>query len=92
MVSNEQFTNYLTLLKIRREVYLRNLYIEGGLFLFSLLATLAMGLVTEWNVRSFYLMGTFNVLLLVGFLMACVKLEIVKGNTDLMNNLRDHVR
>lgn len=92
MVSNEQFTNYLTLLKIRREVYLRNLYIEGGLFLFSLLATLAMGLVTEWNVRSFYLMGTFNVLLLVGFLMAWVKLEIVKGNTDLMNNLRDHVR
>ena len=92
MVSNEQFTNYLTLLKIRREVYLRNLYIEGGLFLFSLLATLAMGLVTEWNVRSFYLMGTFNVLLLVGFLMAWVKLEIVKGNTDLMNNLRDHGR
>ena len=89
MVSNEQFTNYLTLLKIRREVYLRNLYIEGGLFLFSLLATLAMGLVTEWNVRSFYLMCTFNVLLLVGFLMAWVKLEIVKGNTDLMNNLRD---
>ena len=87
MVSTDQFANYLTLLKIRQSAYRRNLYIEGGLFLFSILATLAMGLLTEWDVRSFYIMATFNVLLLVGFLMAWARLEIVKGNIELMRNL-----
>ena len=87
MVSTDQFASYLTLLKIRQSAYRRNLYIAGGLFLFVVLATLGMGLLTEWNVRSFYIMATFNVLLLVGFLMAWARLEIVKGNIELMRNL-----
>jgi len=88
MVINEQVTSYLTLLKIRQSAYRRNMYIEGGLFLFSLLATLAMGLLTEWNVRSFYIMAVFNVLLLVGFLQAWARLEILKGNIELIDNLK----
>ena len=88
MVSNEQFASYLTLLKIRQSAYRRNMYIEGGLFLFSLLATLAMGLLTEWNVRSFYMMAIFNVLLMLGFLQAWTRLEILKGNIELLNNLK----
>ena len=88
MVSNEQFASYLTLLKIRQAAYRRNMYIEGGLFLFSLLATLAMGLLTEWNVRSFYIMAIFNVLLMLGFLQAWTRLEILKGNIELLNNLK----
>jgi len=87
MVSNEQYTSYLTLLEIRQSAYRRNMYIEGGLFLFSLLATLAMGLLTEWNVRSFYLMAVFNLLLMVGFLQAWARLEILKGDIELLNNL-----
>jgi hypothetical protein len=88
MVSNEQVASYLTLLKIRHSAYRRNMYIEGGLFLFSLLATLAMGLLTEWYVRSFYIMAVFNVLLMVGFLQAWARLEILKGNIELIDNLK----
>jgi hypothetical protein len=87
MVSTEQLTNYLTLLKIRQSAYRRNLYIAGGLFLFSIFTTLGMGLLTEWNVRSFYIMGAFNVLFIVNFLMAWARLEIVKGNIDMLINL-----
>ena len=88
MVSTEQLTNYLTLLMIRQSAYRRNLYIAGGLFLFVVLATLGMGLLTEWNVRSFYIMGAFNVLFIVNFLMAWARLEIVKGNIELIKNLQ----
>ena len=86
-MSTERLTKYLTLLKIRQSAYHRNLYIAGGLFLFSIFATLGMGLLTEWNVRSFYIMGAFNVLFIVNFLMAWARLEIVKGNIDMLINL-----
>lgn len=85
---NRSVGNYLTLLKIRQSAYRRNLYIVGGLFLFVIIATLGMGLLTEWNVRSFYLMGGFNVLFIVNFLMAWARLEILKGNIELINNLQ----
>ena len=88
MVSDKQFASYLAILEIRQSAYRRNIYIEGGLFVFSLLATLAMGLLTEWNVRSFYLMFNFNVLLMVGFLQAWTRYQIIKGNIELLDILQ----
>jgi hypothetical protein len=44
--------------------------------------------VTGWDQRGGYLMAGFDVLFTVGFLMAWVRLEIVKGEIELMNNLQ----
>jgi hypothetical protein len=62
--------------------------LAGGLFLMAILATVGLGLLTGWDQRSGYIMTGFDVLLTVGFLMAWVRLEIVKGEIELMDNLQ----
>jgi hypothetical protein len=87
-VTKDQFTGYLELLEIRQAAFHRNVIIAGGLFLFSILSTVGFGLLTGWSGRSTYIMGGFDVLLIVNFIMAWSRLEIVKGNIELMNNLQ----
>ena len=87
-MTSDHFTAHLSLLKIRQSAYRRNMILAGGLFLMAILLTVGQGLVTGWDQRGGYLMAGFDVLFTVGFLMAWVRLEIVKGEIELMNNLQ----
>jgi len=86
-MSGDKVTNYLTLLKIRRAAFHRNVIITGGIFLVTILATIAFGMLSQLNGLSVYLLAGFNVAFLVSFITAWVRLEIVKSNIDLLNNL-----
>ena len=88
MDNADRLSGYLDLLKIRQKAYQRNVIIGGSLFVFALLATTATLLATEWNPRSIWLMGLFDVLFVVNFLMAWARREITKEKIDLVNNLQ----
>lgn len=85
MEKTDRLRGYLALSKIQQKVYYRNLWIAGGLLLFALLSSTATLLLTEWNERSIWLMGMFDVLFVINFLMAWARLEISKKNIDLVN-------
>lgn len=87
MVSSDQFAGYLTLLKIRQSAYRRTMWITGALFVMTFILTVGLGLITVWSERSIYIMAVFIILSLIGYLMAWARLEILKGNIELMNNL-----
>jgi hypothetical protein len=87
MTSSDQFAGYLTVLKIRRSAYRRNMWITGALFLMTFILTIGLGLLTGWDERSIYIMAVFNILFLIGYLMAWARHEIIKTNIELMNNL-----
>ena len=86
MEKADRLSSYLVLLNIRQKAYYRNVIIAGGLFLIAILSTTATLLLTEWNERSIWLMGIFDVLFIVNFLMAWARLEITKQNIELVNN------
>lgn len=86
MENYDRLTNYLVLLKIRQKAYYQNVIIASGLFLFAFLSTTVTLLLTEWNERSIWLIGIFDVLFIVNFLMAWARLEITKQNIELVNN------
>ncbi len=85
MEKTDRLSNYLAISKIQEKVYYRNLWIAGGLLFFSLISTTATLLLFEWNERSIWLMGIFDVLFVINFLMAWTRLEITKKNMDLVN-------
>jgi hypothetical protein len=87
MEKADRLSGYLDLLKIRRKAYLRNVYFSGGVFLFALVSTSATVLLTEWNSRSIWLMGIFDILFILSFLMAWARFEIVNGKIELVNTL-----
>ncbi len=86
MEKTDRLSSYLVLLKIRQKAYDRNVIIAGGLLLFAILSTTVTLLLTEWNERTIWLMGMFDVLFVVNFLMAWARLEIIKQNIELVNN------
>ena len=88
----DQLTTYRNILKVRQSAYRRNLFIAGGFFLFAILSTLGMGLLTGGDERSIYILGGFDVLFIVNFVMAWARLEIVKANLELMDNLQSRDR
>jgi hypothetical protein len=88
MENVDRLSSYRVLLKIRQKVYFRDMLIAGGLFLFAILSTTGMLLLTEWNGRGVYLMAMFDILLAVGFLTSWARHEIVKRTVELMNNLQ----
>ena len=88
MEKTDRLMGYLTLSKIQQKAYLRNLWIIGGLLLFTFLSTTATLLFTEWNARSIWVMGLFDALIMISFLMAWTRLEIVRKNIDLVNYLQ----
>lgn len=90
MITFDQFANYIELLKIRQSARRRDVTIIGAIFLISFICMIGIGLVSGLNSREVYLVAAMNVAFGIGFVMAWVKLEIVKGNIELMNNL--HVR
>lgn len=87
MENSYRVKNYQELLKIGLSTYRRNTWISGALFFMAFILTIGLGLLTGWDERSVYIMAVFNVLFLIGYLMAWVRLEIVKGTLDLLDNL-----
>ena len=88
MEISERIQNYLSLLKIRQKSRRWNLVYLGGVFIIAILSTLALGLVAGLNGRSVYLITGVDIVLGLGFLMAWVRLEIVRSSIDLLNNLQ----
>lgn len=80
--------NYLSLLEIRQKSRRWNVIFLGGIFLVSILATLALGLVTGLAGRSVYLITGIDIALGLSFIAAWVRLEIVRSSIEMLNNLR----
>jgi hypothetical protein len=87
MENTDRLTDYIALLNIRQKAYHRNLIFAVGLFAMTILMTTATVLFTEWNARTIWLMGIFNVLFTVNLLMAWARREITKEKIDLVSNL-----
>jgi uncharacterized membrane protein YgaE (UPF0421/DUF939 family) len=85
---SERIQNYLSLLETRRKLIHRNVVLLGGVIFLSILATLADGLVVGLSGRTVYLVTGINIAFGISFLMAWVRLEIVRSSIDLLNNLR----
>ncbi len=88
MENMDRLNNYLALLEIRKKAYYRNAFFAGGLFVLVILATTGTLLLTDWNTRSIWLMGVFDVLFTVNFLMAWARYKITRANFDLLKNLQ----
>ena len=86
MVTNK-LENYLSLLSIRRAGSHRNTIISGGIFLISFISMIALGLIDRLTGRSLYLVSALVVVFGLNYLMAWVKLEIVKGTIELIGNI-----
>ncbi len=80
--------NYLSLLEIRQKSRRWNVTLLGGIFLISILATLALGLVAGLSDRSVYLITGVDIALGLSFIVAWVRLEIVRSSIELLNNLQ----
>lgn len=87
MEISERIQNYLSLLEIRLSAKRWNVTVLGGIFIVLILVTLALGLVTGLSGRSVYLVTGVDIALGLGFLMAWVRLEIVRNSIELLNNL-----
>lgn len=88
MEISNRIQNYLSLLEIRRKSRRWNVIFLGGIFLVSILASLALGLVTGLHDRSVYLITGIDIALGLSFIMAWVRLEIVQNSVELLNNLK----
>ena len=88
MEISDRIQNYLSLLEIRQKSRRWNMIFLGGIFIVSILATLALGLVTGLSGRSVYLITGIDIVLGLVFLTAWVRLEIVRSSIDLLNNLQ----
>ena len=88
MEISDRIHNYLSLLEIRQKTRQRNVTIIGGVFILSILFTLALGLIGELSGRSVYLITGVDVVLGLGFMAAWVRLEIVRSSIELLNNLQ----
>ena len=88
MEISDRIQNYLSLLEIRQKSRRWNVIFLGGIFFVSILSTLALGLITGLADRSVYLITGVDIALGLSFIMAWVRLEIVRSVVDLLNNLQ----
>lgn len=88
MEISDRIQNYLSLLKIRQRSRRWNVIFLGGIFLVSIVSTLAYGLVTGLIGRSVYLVTGIDIALGFSFFAAWVRLEIVRSSIDLLKNLQ----
>lgn len=88
MEHTNRLDDYLALLYVQKKAYHRNVFIVGGLFLFSILLTTGTLLLTNWNERSIWLMGMFDILFAMGFLMTWTRYKITNEHIHLVKNLQ----
>ena len=86
MVPNK-FENYKALLTIRRAARRRDTVVTGGIFLISFISMIALGMLDRLTGRSLYLVTAMVVCFGLGYLTTWVKLEIIKGSIELIDNL-----
>jgi len=86
-MTSSELENYLTLLTIRRAGKRRDTYIAGGIFWVSFAAMIAFGMLDRLTGRSLYLTAAMTVVFGIGYLTIWVKLEIIKGAIELIENL-----
>jgi hypothetical protein len=87
MTISDRYTNYLTLLKIRRSARKRDATFLGAIFVISILGTAMTGLVTGLGNREVYLVVLLNISFGISFVIAWARFEIIQGNIELLNNL-----
>jgi hypothetical protein len=87
MESTNPLNSYLALLNIRQKAFHRNAVLGGVLFVFAILSTTATLLLTTWNERTLWLIGLFDVLFTMNFIMAWSRHEINKQNIELIKTL-----
>ena len=79
--------NYLALLTIRRAGRRRDTVIVGGVFIVSSIAVIALGMLDRLSGRSMYFIAAMVVSFGFAFLKTSVRLEIIKGSMELIENL-----
>lgn len=87
MTSNK-LENYLKILTIRRAARRRDTRITGGVFFVSFIALFALGMLERLNGRSLYLSAAIVVAFGFSYLTAWVKLQIIDGSVELIENLK----
>jgi len=89
MTTTDRYTNYLTLLKIRHSARKRDATMMGVVFVISILGMTMIGLVSGLGNREVYLVVALNICFGISYVIAWVRLEIINGNIELLNNLKD---
>ena len=86
MVANN-LENYLALLEIRRATGRRDTTLIAAVFLVSFIAMIALAMLDRLSGRSLYLVSALVVVFGLAYLTAWVKLQIIKGSIELIENL-----
>ena len=86
-MTTSKLENYRALLLIRRAGRRRDLFIAGGIFLVSFIATIALGLLGSLDGRSVYLITAMIVSFGFSSMMTWGRLEVIKGLIELIENL-----
>lgn len=87
-MSSSRLGDYLELLKIRQAARRRDMLISAGIFLVTFISFIALGLLGGLTGRSVYLVGALIVAFGIGALTAWVRLEIINGTIELIENLK----
>lgn len=86
-MGSNKLENYLALVTIRQKAARRDTFIAGGVFLVSCITLIAVGMLGRLSGRALYLVIAMVMSFGFTFLAAWVKLEIIKGSIELINNL-----
>jgi hypothetical protein len=86
-MSSNKIENYLELLQIRQTAEKRKVNILGGVFIVSFVFLIALGMLDRLNGRSLFLVTAMIVPFGFAYTFTWVKLEIIKGSIEMVNNL-----
>jgi hypothetical protein len=87
-MDSNKLEDYLALLTIRRAARRRDTVIAGAVFFVSVTSMLFFGLLNGLNGRSVYLVAAVIIALGFSYLTAWVRLEIIKGSIELIDNFQ----
>lgn len=87
-MTTNKLEDYAKLLKIRQKARRRDMVISGGIFLVSFISFLALRLLGAMTGRSVDLVGAMIVAFGIVSIMAWVRLEVINGTIELLENLK----
>jgi hypothetical protein len=87
MMETHGLDDYRTLLTIRQAGRRRDAFITGAVFALAFISALALGMLDRLAGRELYFVAALIAVFGISFLMAWIRLEIVKGSIELINNL-----
>ncbi len=91
MTLSDQLSQYTTLLRTRQKARRRDALISGGVFLVSVLVTIALGLLSELQGREIYLIMGLVITFGLSFIMIWVRLEIIKSTLEFADYIHREV-